>query len=247
MRAVFSMMRDEDIFLPLWLKHYTKYFDDVHIITHYVGPTPDHSELHNLYNFTEFFIMADSFHDIDFLKQTVGDYQKKLLETNKIVLMAEADEFIVTDPKYFNNLTEYMDWFEKSDKQWVTCTGYEVLGDEELKLDVTKPLLAQRKYWYLCNPYCKTLMAKEPLEWAHGFHYTEEIKKTQEKYQEEAGEIGLGEYIMSIADPKLYLLHLQKIDWEIYNSRGRFKNNKQQFTLGSKQKTLIPERFKNLL
>jgi len=242
MRAIFSMMRNEVVFMPMWLDYYGRFFDNIYILHHYTDKKPDLSDLHEKYKFREIPLKHINKHDTKWLNKTIMDQQKKLLKKYDVVLFAEADEFIIVDPFRWKDLGEYLDWFQKSDKDFVTCSGREVLQCEEPPINLKESILPQRKYWWYFDSYYKTLLSKIPLNWAFGFHYTDEMKKEYNAEHQSKGH--LGAYIKSLADPNLILVHLQKMDWDIYNSRGRFVGNKINFDKGKKVKVEIPKRFK---
>ena len=66
-------------------------------------------------------------------------------------------------------LGEYLDHF---DDECVNCLGYELLHvqDREPPLDLGKPILGQRRFWFPNDAYDKPAVATVPMEWRPGFH-----------------------------------------------------------------------------
>ena len=235
--AAYTITQNEPIFLPAWLKYYSRYFDDIHIFNH---NTTDGSveKAHKSFKFTEHKIDNTSSYNPQFMLNMGKDAQRLLLKDYDVVLFAETDEFILADPDKYTGLDDFI---KQMKDDYVYATGREVFQlDEEKKLDWEKPLLTQRSAWWPHIAYYKPTISKVPLDWAKGFHY---IKK---EINNTSG-LGLGEYIKSIATPDIYMVHLQKIDWDTFCSRGRFKKDKAHFHIGINEKELIPDKWKKVL
>ena len=162
--AVFTIVRNEKEFLPIWYKHYKKYFKtgDIYIID---NDTTDGST-DGLANVVK--KSSECSFDTDWLIPTVQDYQKKLLKTYNYVLFTEIDEII-----FPFNASTYEDYINiKGNKECFRCTGYEVIHQYNIEpeIDIEKPLMMQRNKWYMSKIYCKTLLTRIPLKYGVGFH-----------------------------------------------------------------------------
>lgn len=195
-KAVFCIVQNEPVFLPIWLRYYRRYFsaDDIYVLDH---DTTDHStdnlgvnrvKVHNKYSF-----------DHKWLRQTVMDFQQQLFKTYENVLFTEVDEIIATDPVHVPDLGTYIDRFKN---QAICCSGYEIVHDREVepKIDFNRPLLKQRLFFYSIQSLCKPLLSKVPLRWKVGFHRAKGVK---------------------LISRELLLLHLHQIDYSYCLERHR--------------------------
>jgi len=156
-RAVFTIVKDEDYYLSIWLKYYSKYFDkkDIYILN-------NGKKINLDYNIID--VKSEYSFDVSFLLKTVQDFQCKLLENYKLVLFAECDEIIY--PKRGN----YEDHILNNDA--VKCFGYDILHtkDEPTINWNLYPLLNQRKWWIKNTMLNKQLLTTIPLKYEPGFH-----------------------------------------------------------------------------
>jgi hypothetical protein len=195
-RAAFTIAQDEPVMLPLWLDYYGRYFEpeDLYVLDHGGGiqagsgqcrVVPVHREV--------------SF-DHRWLRGTVEAFQAFLLQSYDSVLFAEADEFVVADPRRYRGLDHYI---ESLDAPAARCLGFNVVHyPDEPSIRFDAPLLAQRRYWHASQHYCKRLLSRVPLRWSEGFHL----------------EYNLGE---DPPDPALMLVHLHLIDYHWCLQRHR--------------------------
>jgi hypothetical protein len=194
-RAVVTLVRDERIFLPIWLRYYRRFFaaQDTYVLDH--GGA---DELTDRFEFTRIPIHQPVF-GAEWQRELIQRHQHDLLDRYDIVLYADADEIIAPDP-HSGDLGDYLDVF---DQDFVTCRGYEVLHaiDDEPSFDPARPVLAQRGSWYRNDVYSKSLLARVPILWNLGFHHRLDLKQN--------------------VDPTLFLLHLHRMDYEICLARHR--------------------------
>lgn len=239
--AIYTMVKNENILLPLWLKYYSKYFKNIHVLNH--NSTDGSVEkAHRDFDFTEHKIVNDAVYNSNQMRKMGINGQRMLFDDYgyDVVVFAECDEFILVDPEKYSGLSEFILQMEED---YVYCTGREVLQlDKEAAIDWDRPILAQRSIWWPHPSYHKPVISKVPSDWVIGFHYLR-----SEQGRAEKSPLELGEYIKSIACPDVYMVHLQKVDWELFSSRGRFKGDKSQFQIGINEKEEIPEKWKGLL
>ena len=192
--AVFTIVKDEKFFLPIWLKHYKKYFsnEDIYILDHQSSD----GSTENLDVNVQVVTNQVTF-DHHWLLSVVKYYQRELLKKYEAVLFVEVDEIVYSIE---NPLSETIEEFIKSGLEYVTCNGHEVYHrfDVEPSLIDGENILANRNWWFYSNAYDKTLLSKVPIQWYTGFH-----QESQPKYRK--------------AD--LYLLHLHRLDWEVLTKR----------------------------
>lgn len=167
--AVFTIVKNEKYFLPIWLKHYKKYFEnkDILILDHMStdgstsGLDVESIKVHNPNGEDEVF-------DTSWLLHTVKYFQAKLFEHYQSVLFTEVDELVYSLKIPLNKT---IDNFLKSDSRFATCTGYEIV--QNLKKEhalKSNEFVKERNYWIRAYAYNKTLLSKVPLDWKGGFH-----------------------------------------------------------------------------
>jgi Glycosyl transferase family 2 len=199
-RAVFTIVQNEPVFLPLWLQYYSRYFDrsDIYVLDHDTSDasTEGIGSRCNLLS-----VHREKSFDHAWLRSTVAAFQVSLLQSYETVLFAEADEFVLADPRSYTGLDDYI---ERLPNQVGRCTGFEVVHypDEEPSLRFDQPVLAQRRYWHSSRWYCKPLLSTVPLSWSIGFHFDPAFPDLQ-------------------PDPSLVLVHLHRVDYESCRARHR--------------------------
>lgn len=151
---------------------------------------------------------------------------QECFKDHDLILYADVDEILIPDPDKYKDLGEYL---ESIKNPVVRCTGYNVMemkGDEPLNM--TKPILSQRKYWERDDIYDKFVIITEPQVYLNNHHIQNEVAR----------------------DPDLVMFHLR--DSDITGARAR--NNKlgvnydYQAMLERRQRaTLIPNKYLNLV
>ncbi len=205
--AIFVMVKNEDVFLPIWLKYYSRYIDgnDIYVFDH---QSTDGSVQKCLKNFTFNVIRLDyplSFDHIWF-KFVAVTVQKKLIDHYEYAIFTDVDEIILPDINKYRGLDDYI---QKLDKNYARCIGYELihLPDKEKPYNTSKSVLSQRRFWYYTPWYNKTLISNQPLNWELGFHVVQNLELNY--------------------DNDLMLMHLHKLDfdlcWKTSFERARLK------------------------
>jgi Glycosyl transferase family 2 len=191
--AAFTIVQNEPAFLPIWLGYYGRYFDstDIYVLDH----DSDDGSTQKLDTRCKLLpVHRTKSFDHAWLRKTVSAFQAFLLQSYDSVLFAEADEFILADPRAYSGLDDYIGQFQD---RVARCTGFEVVHypDEEPALRFDRPILAQRSYWHASRLYCKPLLSTVPLSWSVGFHEDPTLPDIQ-------------------PDPNLALVHLHRVDYE---------------------------------
>jgi hypothetical protein len=192
-RAAFTIVQNESVFLPLWLEYYSRYFapGDLYVLDH---DSDDGSTAGLFARCNVLQVHRDRSFDHAWLNATVTAFQTFLLRSYERVLFVEADEFVVADPAFYDGLHDYI---EQCRVPLARCTGFEVVHypDEEPPIDFhQRPLLKQRRYWHASRKYSKPLLSSAPTVWSMGFHEAPEALQVK-------------------PDPKLFLVHLHRIDY----------------------------------
>lgn len=191
--CVFTFVKNEQVFLPIWLNYYSRIFneEDIYVIDH---DSTDGSieSCEQKYRFTRIPIHW-GYYDAPWKTKQVCSFQKELLKEYEYVLYTDADEIIVPDPAKYSGLMEYI---QKMKGDTIVCTGFNLihLQEKEAPIDLDQPILKQRSYWYPDRHYNKPLISRVSLEWCPGFHWADNCVKR---------------------DPDLWLLHLHKMDFDL--------------------------------
>lgn len=187
--AVFTIVQNEAVFLPVWLRHYGLEFDadDLYVLDH---DSTDGSvdavkgahvvPVHRAYSF-----------DHRWLCSTVEDFQKFLLRSYDAVVFTDVDELLVVDPARGPGLTAYV---HSMTAPAARATGWNVVqGDDEGPWDPVRPTLGQRRWWHRAPMYDKVLVTTVALSYDVGFHSQRTLPDLS-------------------PDPGLILLHLHRVD-----------------------------------
>jgi glycosyl transferase family 2 len=198
-RAAFTIVQNEPVMLPLWLAYYGRFFDpdDLYVLDHdgtdeSVEAVKDRCRVVPVHRSTSF--------DHRWLRSTVEAFQAFLLRSYDVVLFAEADEFLIADPREYSGLDQYI---ERLDRAAARCVGFNVVHQaDEAPLRFDDAILAQRRYWHASLDYSKRLLSRVPLRWSEGFH--EEYDAPDDP-----------------PDSSLLLVHLHRVDYDWCLDRHR--------------------------
>jgi len=240
--AVFTTVKNESIFLPIWLRHYQKYFanEDIYVLDHSStdGSTSNLSANVRL-------VSNEYVNDHEWLVKTAQDFQRHLLQEYQCVVFVESDEILYSIEKPLN---ETLKDFIQGDDLYTTCSGYSVIQyvQSESSLSFGDRIFEKRNFWYKDAAEDKTLISKIPLEWNWGFH---SLKGRNNNYHRD-----------------LYIAHLHRFDFETMVKRHQERTSFQQkndggghhwkknrddifevFRQVSSQPFLIPEQHKKSL
>lgn len=188
--AIFTVVRDEAVFLPIWLRYYSRHFapDEIFVFDHGSSDgSVDAARARFEFQYTR--LDHPVYNDFGWYTGLVQDQQRELLETHDVVVFAEADE-ILWHP---SGLRRYLAVFEP---EAICATGWNVWHDrrQEPDLDAGRRILAQRRFWVRNLEYDKPLITRVPLTYEFGFHTCLECETI---------------------DPSLLLLHLHTMDFRI--------------------------------
>lgn len=201
-RAVITMVHNEAVFLPIWLRYYSRFFSpgDIYVLD---NETEDGSI--DIGGFVTERVACDRV-DHRWMKETIEKKQHLLLEQGyEIVLVTDVDELVVPDPS-LGDLGDYMDTMIE---EFVSCMGYEIVHfpDREPELDPERPITEQRSFWAENAAYNKSALATTPSVWEPGFHRRED-----------------GHFR---GDPDLYMIHLHRVDHAICLARHQLRSRRR--------------------
>jgi hypothetical protein len=193
--ALLTLARDEAFFLPIFLRYYSRFFapEDIFLLDH--GTTDGSTDVGG---FVRIPLEREEVDNV-WMLETRKAYQRNLLDRYDVVLSVDVDEIVAPDPEW-GDLGEYLAGFRE---EWVNCLGYEILHlpAREPPLDLSRPILQQREYWFAADGYDKPALATAPTPWEVGLH-------------------GRVDQEMRL-DPDLRLIHLHRVDYELCHRRHR--------------------------
>lgn len=211
--AIFTIVKNEKLFIPIWYSYYSKFFDkdDIYILD---NNTDDGS----LDVINSNIIKIKSEFDLDYrlLTNEVTKFQSILLKKYKYVIYTDVDEIIFNTIE--PDLKKYISFLSKNNISYVTCIAYEIYHDidnKECNYNKNIKILDQRNLWFRHHIYDKTLISSVPCSWVVGFHHTTNL--------------------IPNPDPNLILLHLHRFDYNSHKDRKisfqklKFKNNGDGF------------------
>lgn len=207
--AIFVMVQNEKVFLPIWLSYYSRFFEaeDIFVYDHKSDDGSVEAARKN-FNIKPIRLEYPYSFDHQWFQFVAENTQAKLLEFYEYVIFTDIDEILYINNKRYSGLGDYI---QKLQHRAVRCEGYELIHHrkKEKAFELKKPILTQRKYWYRAPLYNKTLLTSEPLNWEIGFHH-----------------ITSGE---SIQDKDLLLIHLHKLDYDMCRQKT-FERSKLPWT-----------------
>lgn len=195
--AVFSIVQNEPVFLPVWLRYYRRFVpaDDIFVLDHDSTDPVTVAAAREVHQVPVHRTEAFNHH---WLRDTVGRFQAFLLQSYWQVLFAEADEIVAVDPRRSPDGLAALLGGPPCASGFVRCTGYEILHTRaDGPLDWSRPVLAQRRSCRRSDMYSKPLLASRPLQWTPGFH-----------------RLAPPEPSLPAPDPALLLLHLHRADFD---------------------------------
>lgn len=229
--AVFTIVKDEQLFLPIWVNYYRKHFkdEDIYILNHETndGGVEKIAELYPSINIIPVF--NELAFDHRWVTDTVQNFQKELLEKYEAVLLAEVDEIIY----HKRGLEEYIkEEFLPSCENTVRTCGYEIVHQTlfESPLNLDEPIMMQRDYVFRSPQHQdKPYLTRVPLTYHYGYHNCNEH---------------------SVRDDNLILIHLNRMDYTMSYNRN-LERQAMKLHQGDKsagygyQKHLVGQDFSN--
>ena len=167
--AALTIVRDEPVFLPIWLRYYSQFFppEDLYVLDH---GTSDGST--DVGGFVRIPVNHDTV-DHTWMVRTIEQHQHELIESYDVVVVTDVDEIVAPRPE-LGTLADYIDRLEEP---YVNCLGYELIHliDREGPFDPARRVLDQRGYWFANDIYDKPALATEPMRWVPGFHRSADL------------------------------------------------------------------------
>ncbi|CAI3945319.1 unnamed protein product [Commensalibacter communis] len=163
--AVITKCYQEQIMLPVWIKHYSRLVGEENLFILDHGSSPPVQVQNNIYVER---ISRQEYLDESETVRIISEWQQKLLQTYDWVIFVDTDEFILPRPSRWNSLGEYL---SQCSAQICRCVGVEVI-DPMIKppVDWSKSILRQRSNGVITSWSCKPSVSSVPTIWDPGFH-----------------------------------------------------------------------------
>lgn len=169
--AFVTMVYGDEVFLDIWVRHYSRYTDrqNLHIITH--GPQPNVEAIAPGCTYLE--CPRDPRNPrLDQDRVTfIVDYCSRLIETHDRVIWNDVDEIVVLDPAAGSDLVSYLEAIP-ADIGVVTPLGLEIIHRPDLEndYDFTRKMFSQRRFVRVNGWYTKPCITNVPIIWGPDGH-----------------------------------------------------------------------------
>ena len=167
--AVVTMVYNEFVFLPAWLRHFAAEVgsQNCFILDH--GST-DGSTAPARVQQASLVRIPRSPQDDSRRCGFVSDFCASLLSWYEAVIYTDVDELLVADPAAYGSLTALAAATDAG--AVLTATGFDVVHVPEIEpsLDWDRPVTAQRDWLRFSSAMCKPVLIRRRAAWAPGFH-----------------------------------------------------------------------------
>lgn len=164
--ACVTMTYNEADMLPVWLRHYGTQVgaSACYVVDH--GTTDGSTDDIGAANRVR---IPRSSLDNPRRAAFLGEFCASLLRWYDYVLYTDTDEMLVADPVRWRNLCDYVDGPRAG---VTTAFGLNLVHrlHHEGPLDLTRQILAQRRWAFPAAAMCKPVLIREPIAWSPGFH-----------------------------------------------------------------------------
>lgn len=164
--AAVTMVYNEAVYLPIWLKHYGAQvgIENCYVVDH----GSDDGSTEGLKGCNVVRIPRSPY---DPHKQSAFNslFCSSMTHWYDRVIYSDVDEILLADPKVAPNLTEYC---RRPLPDVVTAIGLNIIHrpDHEPAFDPARPVSTQRPYVFLASSMCKPLLIRNPITWSPGSH-----------------------------------------------------------------------------
>ena len=174
--AVVTMVYNEPVFLPVWLRHYAAQVGAANCFVLDHG-SDDGSTAPVRLGAASALRIPRSPQDDSRRCGFVSDVCAGLLNWYEAVVYTDVDELLAADPAVHSSLAALASTLEPD--AVVTATGFDVihLPDEEPALDWAQPVALQRGWLRASSAMCKPVMIRRRVDWAPGFHCIDDVPR----------------------------------------------------------------------
>jgi hypothetical protein len=169
--AIVTMVYNERVNLPIWIRHYTSHCPGATLFV--IDHGSDDGSTHGLCGVNMIPLPRTPFDDqtrVEF----VADFQHALLRLYDVVIYTDCDEMLVADPRIHTSLASFLT-ATKSDVIAPIGLNVHHLPGTEPPIDLGAPILGQRRHVRFASSMCKPSVARVPLLWVPGFHWCDRV------------------------------------------------------------------------
>jgi hypothetical protein len=165
--AVVTMAYNETDMLPIWLRYYGAQVgaEACYVVDHGTndGSTDD---LRGANRVRLPRSVLDNPKRTDFCAELCS----ALLKYYDYVMYTDSDEIVTPDPAEHRTLIDYVSAAERAPV--TSALGLNLVHrlHHETQIDLSKPIIGQRRWGFPTSSMCKPLLIREPVKWAPGFH-----------------------------------------------------------------------------
>ncbi len=163
--AAVTMVYNEAALLPVWTRHYARQVgaDHCYVVDH------GSSEPLALPPGVNMLRLPRSPHDDPRRARFISQLTSSLLEYYDWVIHTDVDELVLADPRQFANLPDFC---RAAADGTVSAIGFDIqhVPAIEPPLDPALSIGSQRGWARFTSAMCKPVLSRQPLEWAPGFH-----------------------------------------------------------------------------
>lgn len=198
--AVITMVRDEAVMLPRWVRHYSAQCGMSSLVV-----IDDNSTDGSTDDLPCTVIRVPSMDERVFEPSRMGlisGIASGLLNAFDAVLFADADEFVVADPAKYPDLRHFL--ADRPEPDVLGVMGLNVIHDLEKEgpLDPDQPVLAQRRLAKFVPLMCKPALKRVPAAWGQASH---------------------GIFAPYAVDPDLYMFHMKFADRDLLRASAEHR------------------------
>lgn len=164
--AAVTMVYNENVFLPIWLRHYGQQvgLENCIVVDH--GSDDGSTSALGAAGHVR---LPRSAYDSHQQTRFNSEFVSSLLQYYHYVIYSDVDELLVADPNVAQSLAAYCC---RDLPEVVTAIGLNSIHcfETEPALDLARPIAEQRRYVFPASPMCKPLVTRRALTWAPGCH-----------------------------------------------------------------------------
>jgi len=188
--AAITFVYNESVNLPIWIGYFGKLFGRRNLFVIDLGTTDGSTD-----NLGEVNLLRVPRKEFDEYQKTgiINSLQQGLLNYFDTVIYTDCDELVVPDLSVYADLNDYL---ARKEFECVSCVGLNVqhMISIEDPLDLSKPILAQRRFARFLSSTCKPAVTRVPLTWANGLHHCDRRPRI---------------------DPELFMIHTKWMDYSL--------------------------------
>jgi hypothetical protein len=169
--AIVTMVYNERVNLPIWLRHYTSHCPGAVLFV--IDHGSDDGSTCSLSGANLIPLPRTPFDDQTRV-EVIGDFQRALLRLYDVVIYTDCDEMLVADPRIHTSLAAFLA-VNSSDVVAPIGLNLHHLAGSEPPIDLTAPILGQRRHVRFASSMCKPSIARVSLRWMTGFHWCDRM------------------------------------------------------------------------